>query len=245
LKHNIHHKYEKDHWWFKNRRMVMRHALYKIKSLENKELLEVGCGTGGNLKYLFTDIKNKYGIEIDKDALAYAKNGCKDSNIFWGDANSLHDIKMKFDIIAFLDVLYHEKIKNVENVLKQAHSRLNDDGYLVLTEPAFKILFGHHSKAVKTKRRFKKNELEKILLKAGFNKIKFAKYWGYLTFLVLLMKRRLVEKLLPCSFNNEGTDLISIPVIDKFFLLVAKFEMIFFRKINIPFGNSILIIVQK
>ena len=39
--------------------MVMRHALYKIKSLENKELLEVGCGTGGNLKYLFTDIKNK------------------------------------------------------------------------------------------------------------------------------------------------------------------------------------------
>ncbi len=245
MKHNIHYKHEKDHWWFKNRRMVMRHALYKIKSLENKELLEVGCGTGGNLKYLFKNIKNKYGIEIDKDALEYAKRECKDSIISWGDANSLNDLKMEFDIIAFLDVLYHEDIKNVESVLEQAYDKLKEDGYLILTEPAFKILIGHHSKTVKTKRRFKRDELGEMLFKVGFNKIKFAKYWGYLTFIILLIKRRLFEKLLPSSFNNEGTDIVSIPIFDKLLLWVAKFEMLLVRRLNLPFGNSILIIVQK
>ena len=223
----------------------MRYALYKIKPLEDKKLLEVGCGTGGNLKYLFTDFRSKYGIEIDKDALAYAKNDCKDSKISWGDANSLKDLNMKFDIIAFLDVLYHENIKNVENVLEQAYNKLREDGYLILTEPAFKILIGNHSKTVMTKRRFKKDELEKKLLKIGFKKIKFAKYWGYLTFFILFIKRRLIEKLFPLSLNNEGTDLMHVPIINNFFLLVAKLEMLFIRNLNLPFGNSILIVVQK
>ena len=36
-----------------------------------------------------------------------------------------------------------------------------------------------------------------------------------------------------------------IPIINNFFLLVAKLEMLFIRKLNLPFGNSILIIVQN
>ena len=141
--------------------MVMKHALMKIKSLEDKQLLEVGCGTGGNLKYLFNNIRHKHGIEIDEDALKYAKKTCKNSNIFWGDANFLDEIKIKFDIIAFLDVLYHENILNVETVLKKAYGKLNDNGFLILTEPAFEVLIGDHSRTVKTKRRFRRDQLEK------------------------------------------------------------------------------------
>ena len=70
-------------------------------------------------------------------------------------------------------------------------------------------------------------------------------YWGYLTFIILLFKRKLFEKLLPHTLNNEGTDIVSIPIIDKVLLLVAKFEMLLVRRLNLPFGNSILIIVQK
>ena len=245
MKHNIHYEHEKNHWWFKSRRMVMKHALLKIKSLKDKQLLEVGCGTGGNLKYLFNDIRNKYGIEIDEDALEYAKKTCTDTKISWGDANFLDEIKIKFDIIAFLDVLYHENIINVESVLKQAYGQLNDNGFLILTEPAFDILIGDHSRIVKTKRRFRRDQLEKKLNKAGFNKVKFSKYWGYLTFMILFIKRRLLEKILPFSLNNEGTDIIHIPVINKLLFWITKIEMLLLRLLNLPFGNSILIIVQK
>ncbi|MBG66106.1 MAG: hypothetical protein CMP73_05570 [Flavobacteriales bacterium] len=245
MKHNIHHEYEKNHWWFKSRRMVMKHALMKIKSLEDKQLLEVGCGTGGNLKYLFKDIRHKHGIEIDEDALKYAKKTCKNSNIFWGDANFLDEIKIKFDIIAFLDVLYHENIINVETVLKKAYGKLNDNGFLILTEPAFEVLIGDHSRTVKAKRRFRRDQLEKKLNKAGFNIVKFSRYWGYLTFVILLFKRRLLEKILPFSLSNEGTDIIHIPFINKFLFWITKVEMLLLRLLNLPFGNSILIIVQK
>ena len=245
MKHNIHYEYEKNHWWFKSRRMVMKYALLKINSLEDKQLLEVGCGTGGNLKYLFNNIRHKHGIEIDEDALDYAKKTCKDSTISWGDANFLDEIKIKYDIIAFLDVLYHENILNVDTVLKKAYEKLNDNGFLILTEPAFEILIGNHSRTVKTKRRFRRDQLEKKLNKAGFNKFKFSKYWGYLTFMILFFKRRLLEKILPFSLNNEGTDIMYIPFVNKTLFWITKVEMLILRLLNLPFGNSILIIVQK
>ena len=154
-------------------------------------------------------------------------------------------MKIKFNIIAFLDLLYYENIKSVESVLERAYGKLKDEGYLILTEPAFNILIGHHSKTVNTKRRFNRDELEEILFKVGFNKIKIAKYWGYLTFIILLIKRKLFEKLFPHTLNNEGTDILSIPIIDEIMLLIAKIEMFLVRRLNLPFRNSILIIVQK
>ena len=122
---------------------------------------------------------------------------------------------------------------------------MNDNGFLILTEPAFEVLIGDHSRTVKTKRRFRRDQLEKKLNKAGFNIVKFSRYWGYLTFVILLFKRRLLEKILPFSLNNEGTDIIHIPFINKFLFWITKVEMLLLRLLNLPFGNSILIIVQK
>ena len=63
--------------------------------------------------------------------------------------------------------------------------------------------------------------------------------------MILLFKRRLLEKILPFSLNNEGTDIIHIPFINKFLFWITKVEMLLLRLLNLPFGNSILIIVQK
>ena len=43
---------EKEHWWFKARREILGAYLDNLKLRENINILEIGCGTGGNIKML-------------------------------------------------------------------------------------------------------------------------------------------------------------------------------------------------
>ena len=64
---------EKDYWWFKARRNILSVFLNHIKKREEKTILEIGCGTGGNLKYLFQNFKKRVGLEINEVAIKYAR----------------------------------------------------------------------------------------------------------------------------------------------------------------------------
>ena len=64
---------EKDHWWFKARRNILSVFLGLIENKEDKTILEVGCGTGGNLQYLFGEFGFRIGLENNNDAIYYAK----------------------------------------------------------------------------------------------------------------------------------------------------------------------------
>ena len=45
---------------------------------------------------------------------------------------------------------------------------LNDNGFILFSEPAFDILSGMHSNTVQEKRRFNKRQLESYLKNAGY-----------------------------------------------------------------------------
>lgn len=48
---------------------------------ENINVLELGCGSGSNIKYLAELGYNVYGIDISETAVKYAKNSFKQSNL--------------------------------------------------------------------------------------------------------------------------------------------------------------------
>ena len=245
LKHQIHQQNEKNHWWYKSRRFILKCILGQIKSPEKKTVLEVGCGTGSNLKYLFNNYKKVIGMDNDSIALDYAEVYFSSDALFQGDANSLNNLKSYYDLIAFLDVLYHENIKSVEYVIKQANSRLNNNGYLLLSEPAFNFLKGKHSETVQTKRRFTKHKLEKIIYRSGFKKIIISSYWGFTIFFLMLMKRRILEPIFGTNINSEGTDLFSIPIVDDILFWLTRFESKLIKEMNIPFGSSVVILAKR
>ena len=245
MKHRIHQQNEENHWWYKSRRLILKCILEQIHHPNKKTVLEVGCGTGGNLRYLFNNFKKVNGMDNDSNALDYAKMNYRAGGLFQGDANSLNNLKSHYDLIAFLDVLYHENIESVEDVIKQANNRLNDNGYLLLSEPAFNFLKGKHSETVKTKRRFKKHELEKIIYRSGFKKIIISTYWGYTIFLLLLIKRRVLEPMFGTNINSEGTDFFTIPIVDDILFWLTKFESKLIKEMDIPFGSSVVILAKK
>ena len=107
--YKLYNSVEEFHWWFKARREALNQLIVNIEDINKKSVLDVGCGTGGNLSYLYNSFKITEGIDNNPKAVLYAKNksGC---NIILHDANELSKLKKKYDLVSFLDVLYHKDI---------------------------------------------------------------------------------------------------------------------------------------
>ena len=239
---------EKDHWWFKARRNVLSVFLDLIENKEDKTMLEIGCGTGGNLKYLFGEFGFRIGVEYNDDAIYYSKNKMVyNTEIIKGDANNINLPNCYIDCIALLDVLYHKDIISVDNIIIQAKNILKQDGYLLISDGAFNFLAGRHNKSVNSQRRFTKDELIDKLIKADFKIVK-ASYWGLSMFFVLFLKRFFVENLLSKldSTNNKISQYdLKKNYLNKIIYHILNYEKHIIARTNLPIGSSIIIIAKK
>ena len=118
------------------------------------------------------------------------------------------------------------------------------DDYLIITEPAFKLLSGNHSKFVKEKRRFKKEQLEEII--SSFNyKIVYSRYWGFSTFIALFLKRRLIEPILHRKTKYLQSDLGKLSFFNPLLYFIMLIENRYLKYFKYPFGSSVVILAKK
>lgn len=241
----LYNRLEKDFWWYKARRNILSVFLNHIEKIEEKTILEIGCGTGGNLEYLFQNFKKRIGLEINEDAIKYARRKMVDNTkIIKGNANNLEMEPELVKCVALLDVLYHKNIRCVDSILLQVNKILKKGGYLLISDGAFNFLQGSHSETVDSVRRFTKKELTLKLLKSNFRIIK-ASYWGFSLFFILFLKRAVFERLFRKRNLNNSTDLVTIPIIDPILYFLVNSEIIVLKKGNIPIGASVAILAQK
>jgi SAM-dependent methyltransferase len=104
-------------------------------SVENKTILDLGCGTGRNSNYLAEKRNIVIGIEISKTALNVAKERAQSSglNVDYrlGDIGEPYEIKDEsVDII--IDVTSSNSLdeKGRETYLKESHRVLKNSGYM-------------------------------------------------------------------------------------------------------------------
>lgn len=103
-------------------------------SIQNKHILEVGCGSGAILKYLHDNGAKVKGIDLSQEYLEYGKQryGLDLSNTNLFDLPEKH----QFDLIIYSDVLEH--IINPHEHLKKIKELLKPDGLLYLKVPGTK-----------------------------------------------------------------------------------------------------------
>ena len=239
-----HFLHEKNHWWFKSRRKLIRNILGKVTNSKKKSIIDLGCGNGTNLKYLFNKYKKKVGIELDPFSFKNAKITNPKAKILNFDLNKLDRIKEKFNLVSILDVLYHEDIANPIKLIEKAQNLNSVDDYLIISEPAFNILSGNHSKLVEEKRRFKKEQLEEII--SSFNyKIVYSSYWGFSTFIALFLKRRLIEPIVYSRTKNLQSDLGNLSFFNPLLYFIMLIENSYLKYFKYPFGSSVVILAKK
>lgn len=108
---------------------------YKLAELmkkflsKNPTILDFGCGKGFFIDEVRRDGFSVFGIEISKYAQEYAQSIGLDVR------SSICDFSIKFDAITFWHSFEH--LSNPKEVLEQAYTYLNNEGYLFIRVPNF------------------------------------------------------------------------------------------------------------
>ena len=182
---------QEHHWWFVARKKIIQSILnVHLKPERNKNILEIGCGSGGLLKLL-----SKYGnlsaIELDDFSREKASER-KICKVIKGKLPNNIPNKTCYGTIFLFDVLEH--IEDDKNSIKKVNELLSEHGFFVLTVPAYMFLWSHHDKTSHHKRRYSMGELTTLLESCGFN-IKYSSYFNTIL-LPLIVIVRFINKLL-------------------------------------------------
>lgn len=229
---------EEQHWWHISKRRAAVSCVRKFLKKPNAIILDIGCGTGKNMKELqkFGDV---YGLDSSTEALSFCrKRGLK--NVKLGKAENMPFKSNSFDLITLLDVLEHT---NDNRTLREMHRVLRKDGLLILTVPAYEWLWSRWDEILNHKRRYNRNHLVSILKKHNFNTIYATYLYSFLVFPVFIT-RQIKQKLL--QRNNYSSDFkLSNSLLNKIIDLMSKIEFKVAQRIPISFGTTILAVAKK
>ena len=232
-------KLEDSHWWFVGRRRIIRQVLTSLNVPRKMQILEVGCGTGGNLG-LLSEFGEVIGVEPEFEAakMARARNICE--VCVGGFPDDLPFTGQQFDVIILLDVLEH--LDDDLSALKALRSLLSREGNLILTVPAFQFLWTVRDEQHHHRRRYGASHLSSLIWQAGF-RIMHLTYFNFWLFPIEAV-RRLIRKLVPSDV--VGYDLrVHGVVINRLLEAVFASERYLVTHMRIPYGLSLLAIIKK
>lgn len=232
---------EKNHFWFVARRKIIETVLGRFINLQNSknlDVLEIGSGTGGNLKYFSEYFPKIKGIEPDKDALKLSKEKIKLEIKSGGLPDDLPYKNQKFDIIFLFDVLEH--INKDFKSLAKIKNRLKKGGLLFITIPAFKFLWSQHDTDHQHYRRYTKKDIKTILKKNNY-KVLYSSYYNFLLSPLIIGTRFLKKLLRIKSSDTKKPNKFINYLLQK----IMSFERYLLKYISLPFGISIITVAKN
>lgn len=221
------------HWWF----LAKREFVKTVLPLSGKHLkiLDIGSGTGGMTKFVsqYGDVTS---VETSVYALPYLQK--RKIKYLFSSIYTCKFQKESFDAICLFDVLYHQDIKNDEQLLNNIYSWLKPNGVVCITDCAIPLLTSHHDLIMHARTRYWLGDLTKKLEQKKFL-VKKASYIYFFTFPFFIITR-LVDKVIPL-------DTVSIlpSWLNSLLFIISKVESNLLRLMNFPLGSSIIIVAQK
>src|SRR6202011_1515994 len=141
---------------------------------EGSMILDAGCGTGGNLKWLghLSGSEKIIGIEMSKDALMFCRehgrqNLAQASTIHLPFADNTFDLVTSFDVLVQLPGETSD-----EHALGEIYRVLRPGGIGFLRVAAYRWMLSSHDRALATQRRYSLRELVGKAERAGFTTLR-------------------------------------------------------------------------
>ena len=219
--------FELDH--FDSALNFRKYQILLIKKFIKGKFLEVGAGKGGLIPFYKNLIKNITIIEPEKKLFKILKKKFSNKKISIKN-QTIDNIKKKYDTIIYYDVLEH--IKNDLNEVKSASKKLNKNGYLIFSVPAYQTFYSSFDKSVGHFKRYNKKDFIVLGKKTGL-KIEKLAYYDSMGFLFLVLNK---------FFSLKQTNLENKVYLWNLLMPISK--LIDFLTFN-KFGKSLLCVFKK
>ncbi len=228
---------EDRYWWFVARRRLALALLRDALGAERPRVLDLGCGTGVVLGEL-EGWAEPVGLDFSPLALGFCRRrGLRLLVAARGESLPLRT--SSFDAVLALDILEH--IPDDEAAFREAYRVLRPGGALVLSVPAFRVLWGPHDVALMHQRRYRLPEIAQRLEQAGF-RVRRISYSIFLLFPIVLLIR-LAEKL------KRGEAKASLPRVpgwlNRLLVGLQAVETGWIRRRRLPWGISVVAVAVK
>lgn len=224
------------HWWWRARETAILDILHHHSPQAGwGNILDIGCGDG-----LFFDKLLAFGNVEGLEPFG---------NLVTPDGPHRHRIHIRpfdkdfqpgkqYSLILFLDVLEH--LSDAVGAIRHALNLLSETGMILITVPAFKVLWTNQDVVNQHLRRYTKASLRALAKNAGM-RIEEERYWFQWAFPAKLVQRQ-IEKLF---HSKPVSPRIPPDPINRVLYLLSKFELALANRISFPFGSSLLVLGRR
>lgn len=205
---------------------------------EHPRILEIGCGTGGNLPIL-AGHGQVSAVEINETArnIALQRHGHL-ANIQSGWLpDNIAGIGAGFNLICLFDVLEH--IENDKEALTSLKDLLAPNGRILISVPAYQWLWSHHDEYHHHYRRYSGSKLSTLVASAGLQ-VRRISCFNTLLFPAAVCIR-LIERL-----QRKQSSSLALPSrpINNMLTAIFSLEARLLELVNLPFGLSLTAIIS-
>ena len=200
-------------------------------------ILEVGCGSGGNLAMLQT-IGQTQAIEYDREAMDYARGRSGVNVVQGGLPDDLPVPDAAYDLIVLTDVLEH--IGPDRSSIAALSRKLAPGGRLLVTVPAMPWLWSAHDVVHHHHRRYTCVSLRAVI-EAGGMRIEKIGYFNMLLFPLAVFLRALKF----VAGDRSGDDAMPSPVVNRALRALFACEKHLIGRVRFAFGLSVYAVAGK
>ena len=233
---------EATHFWFRGFRTFVAPVLREIAAgRRDLRMIDCGCGTGYNLTTLLQPYGRAFAFDLTTDALRRARASGRP--LVRADMEHIPFRSGTFDLATSFDVV--QSVPDDRKALREIARVLKPGGYVVLNVTALALLRGDHSDVWGELRRYTPQSAARLIEDVGLQVARITYLFGSLVPLMLAV-RRVQRMLRPFREPRGDTDLTVPPApVNAILTGLVSAEAALARRVNMPFGSSLLIVARK